>query len=210
MSEYPFLQAVIEIYNLHGSRIKANHAIFLLDTLQEIAMHAHKANADSQLRLKLQKLQMLTQLPDPPFLRLENESYLAYLTILQNLPLDKPALAQVLDFENRLVELCKDVLQVYLNTASVSVHSLPQKKNNWTIPLGSSRRRELTARAPLVVATLKAFGGLTDSSLEKYLRQFFPLLASLISCEHGSGEVQIALSDMFSSWIGPILLRSVC
>ncbi len=85
--EYPFLQGVIEIYNLHGSRLKANHAIFFLDTLQEIAMHAHKGNADSQLRSKLQKLQMLTQLPEPPFLRLENESYLAYLTILQNLTL---------------------------------------------------------------------------------------------------------------------------
>ena len=185
--------------------------MFLLDTLREIAVHSHKANGDSQLRLKLQKLQMLTQLPDPPFLRLENESYLAYLTILQNLPLDKPDLSDVVDFENRLVELCKDVLQVYLDTASNSAQSKnSQKQHNWVIPLGSSRRRELAARAPLVVATLKAISGLTDSSFEKYLRQFFPLLASLISCEHGSGEVQIALSDMFGSWIGPILLRSVC
>ena len=139
--EYPFLQGVIEIYNLHGSRLKANHAIFFLDTLQEIAMHAHKGNADSQLRSKLQKLQMLTQLPEPPFLRLENESYLAYLIILQNLALDKPAVAKVLDFENRLLELCMDVLQVYLKTSSVSVQSLPLMQSNLTIPLGSSRRR---------------------------------------------------------------------
>ena len=176
--------------------------MFLLDTLRAIAVHSHKANGDSQLRLKLQKLQMLTQLPDPPFLRLENESYLAYLTILQNLPLDKPDLSDIVDFESRLV---------YLDTASNSAQSkITQKQHNWVIPLGSSRRRELAARAPLVIATLKAISGLTDSSFEKYLRQFFPLLASLISCEHGSGEVQVALSDMFSSWIGPALLRPVC
>lgn len=210
------VQAVSEIYNIHGGRLTAGHTMFLLDTLHEIAVHSHKVNGDFQLRSKLQKLQMVTQIPDPPLLRLESESYQAYLTLLQHLPLDKPALAKDVEVERRLVELCEEVLQVYLTTATAAPCPTPQSQleksgsSPWVIPLGSSRRRELVARAPLVVATLQAISGLKDSSFEKYLRRFFPLLANLISCEHGSGEVQVALSDMFSSWIGPILLRSTC
>lgn len=208
------VQAVSEIYNLHGGRLTAGHTMLLLDTLHEVAVHSHKANCDFLLRSKLQKLQMVTQMPDPPLLRLESESYQAYLALLQHLPLDKPDLAKDVEVENRLVELCEEVLQVYLTTATAAPEPAPldQKPSGplWVIPLGSSRRRELVSRTPLVVATLQAISGLKDSSFEKYLRRFFPLLASLISCEHGSGEVQVALSDMFSSWIGPILLRTTC
>lgn len=208
------VQAVTEIYNMHGARLTARHTMILLDTLHEIAVHSHRTNSNFVLRSKLQKLQIVTQMPDPPLLRLESESYQAYLALLQHLPLDKPALAKDVEVENRLVELCEEVLQVYLNTATAGPQPpLPEKLEKpsnplWVIPLGSSRRRELVSRAPLVVATLQAISGLKDSSFEKHLRRFFPLLASLISCEHGSGEVQVALSDMFSSWIGPILLRA--
>jgi brefeldin A-inhibited guanine nucleotide-exchange protein len=68
-----------------------------------------------------------------------------------------------------------------------------QPLGHWLIPVGSLKRRELAARPPLVVSTLQAIGGLGDSSFEKNLGQFSPLLAGLISCEHGSGEVQVAL-----------------
>ena len=64
------------------------------------------------------------------------------------------------------------------------------------------------SRAPLVVATLQAVSTLKDASFEQYLVRFFPLLARLISCEHGSAEVQSALSDMFSNWIGPVVLQA--
>ncbi len=179
------------------------NTMLLLDTLHAVAGHAHKVNGDHALRQKLQELQLM---PDPPLLRLESEAYQAYLNMLQHLPLDKPTLAKDVDVETRLVELCEEVLRLYVSTSTVSV--VPIQKARWVVPLGSARRRELAARAPLVVATLQAVSGLRDASFERYLVRFFPLLAGLISCEHGSGEVQVALSDMFSNWIGPILLQT--
>lgn len=209
------VQAAKEIYNMHGGRLTASHTMLLLDMLHDIAVHSHKVNGNFQLRSKLQKLQSMTQFTDPPLLRLESESYQIYLTLLQRLPLDKPELARDVEVESRLVELCEEVLQVYLNTAtagpyaSLRTEELPSG-SGWVIPLGSSRRRELASRGPLVVATLQAINALEDSSMEKHLKQFFPLLASLISCEHGSGDVLLALSDMFSTWIGPFVLRAAC
>jgi brefeldin A-inhibited guanine nucleotide-exchange protein len=197
------VQAMTEIYNSHGSQLSVANTMLLLDTLHAVAGHAHKVNGDHALRQKLQELQLM---PDPPLLRLESEAYQAYLNMLQHLPLDKPTLAKDVDVETRLVELCEEVLRLYVSTSTASV--VPIQKARWVVPLGSARRRELVARAPLVVATLQAVSGLRDASFERYLVRFFPLLAGLISCEHGSGEVQVALSDMFSNWIGPILLQT--
>jgi len=55
---------------------------------------------------------MATQMPDPPLLRLESESYHTYLALLQRLPREKPALAKDVDVELRLVRLCEEVLKV--------------------------------------------------------------------------------------------------
>ncbi|GMP43009.1 hypothetical protein CsSME_00012545 [Camellia sinensis var. sinensis] len=147
---------------------------------------------------------------DPPLLRLENESYQICLTFLQNLILDRPESYDEAEVESYLVDLCREVLQFYIEiarsgqTSESSLGGRPQ----WLIPLGSGKRRELAARAPLIVATLQAICGLGDSSFEKNLNNFFPLLSTLVSCEHGSDEIQVALSEMLSLSVGPILLRS--
>ncbi|EFJ24773.1 hypothetical protein SELMODRAFT_173646 [Selaginella moellendorffii] len=207
------VQAVNELFTNHGSRLAASHSMLLLDTLHVVAAHAHNVNSDIALRTKLQQVKVATQLSDPPLLRLESESYHAYLNLLQTLSVLKPELAKDAEVEGRLVELCEEVLQVYLCTATGVAAAWDSGDKSsaqplWSIPLSSSRRRELSARAPLVVSTLQAVGGLKESSFEKHLLRFFPLLATLIACEHGSEEVQVALSDMFSSWIGPILLQA--
>lgn len=75
------------------------------------------------------------------------------------------------------------------------------------IPLGSVRRRELVARAPLVVATLGAVTALKEDAFRKHLPNFFPLLADLVACEHGSSDVQVALSRMFANKISNVLFR---
>ena len=75
------------------------------------------------------------------------------------------------------------------------------------VPLGSSRRRELVARAPLVVAALTAITSLPDDAFQKHLGRFFPWFAELVSCEHGSAEIQVALSRMFSTRIGPLVFQ---
>lgn len=194
---------------MYRARLSSQNTVILFEALHTVATHAHKINSDNDLRSKLQELGSMTQMQDPPLLRLENESYQLCLTILQNICLDRSPNERSVEVESHLVGLCKEVLEVYLSTANPSqLSGAPQPLGHWLIPVGSSKRRELAARAPLVVSTLQAISGLGDSSFEKNLGQFFPLLAGLISCEHGSSEVQVALSDMFSTWVGPVVLQT--
>ncbi|XP_065859435.1 brefeldin A-inhibited guanine nucleotide-exchange protein 2-like [Euphorbia lathyris] len=204
------IQAVMEIYNMYRQQLSVKNTLVLFDALHEVALHAHKINTDTTLRSRLQEFGTMTQMQDPPLLRLENESYQICLTFLQNLIMDRPPPFDDAQVETCLVTLCREVLQFYIetsrsaHTSQLSSSSQPQ----WLIPMGSGKRRELASRAPLVVATLQAICGLAESSFEKNISGFFPLIASLISCEHGSNEVQAALSDMLSSSVGPVLLRS--
>jgi hypothetical protein len=64
---------------------------------------------------------------------------------------------------------------------------------------------EHSARAPLVVATLRALSALGDDEFRRHLREFFPLLTRLISCQHAPVEVQRALSTLFEKRIGPLI-----
>ncbi|KAK6140598.1 hypothetical protein DH2020_025662 [Rehmannia glutinosa] len=202
------IQAVMEIYNMYRAQLSVKNTVILFDAVHAVASHAHKINSDAAIRPKLQELGSMTQMQDPPLLRLENESYQICLTFLQNLILDRPPSYEESEVEPYLVNLCQEVLQFYIEVASTG--QMPDSsldRRAWMIPLGSARRRELAARAPLIVSTLQAICSLGDSSFEKNLSGFFPLLSSLISCEHGSNEVQLALSDMLSSSVGPVLLR---
>ncbi|KAK7349618.1 hypothetical protein VNO77_07120 [Canavalia gladiata] len=204
------IQAVMEIYNMYRSHLSTKTMLVLFDALHDVALHAHKINRDTTLRSKLQEFGSMTQMQDPPLLRLENESYQICLTFLQNLVVDKPPSYEADEVESHLICLCKEVLEFYIEVAgfvqkSESSHG---RKPHWLIPLGSGRRRELAARSPLVVATLQAICNLGEISFEKNLSHFFPLLSNLVSCEHGSNEVQVALSDMLSLSVGPVLLQS--
>ncbi|CAL9114035.1 unnamed protein product [Musa acuminata var. zebrina] len=205
------IQAVMEIHNIYKAQISAKNTLILFEALHVVACHAHKVNSDTDLRSKLQELGSMTQMQDPPLLRLENESYHSCLVLLQNIVTDRHRNSN-LEVEASLVDLCNEVLEVYIRTAtgqSGEASTGAQPISHWLIPVGSAKRRELAARAPVVVSTLQAISGLGDTSLEKNLARFFPLLAGLISCEHGSSEVQLALSDMLSTCVGPVLLR-VC
>ncbi|CAL9038337.1 unnamed protein product [Musa banksii] len=204
------IQAVMEIHNIYKAQISAKNTLILFEALHVVACHAHKVNSDTDLRSKLQELGSMTQMQDPPLLRLENESYHSCLVLLQNIVTDRHRNSN-LEAEASLVDLCNEVLEVYIRTAtgqSGEASTGAQPISHWLIPVGSAKRRELAARAPVVVSTLQAISGLGDTSLEKNLARFFPLLAGLISCEHGSSEVQLALSDMLSTRVGPVLLRA--
>ncbi|KAK2650526.1 hypothetical protein Ddye_018015 [Dipteronia dyeriana] len=204
------IQAVMEIYNMYRLRLSAKNTIVLFEALHDVASHAQKINCNNKIRSKLLEFGSMTQMQDPPLLRLENESYQICLMFLQNLILDRPPTYEESEVESYLVDLCREVLQFYIDTSlhgQTSFSSISVQVQ-WLIPLGSGKRKELAARAPLIVATLQAICSLGEISFENNLAQFFPLLSSLISCEHGSNEVPIALSDMLSSSVGPILLRS--
>lgn len=200
------------IYDAHGSQLSVNNTIILFDAVHAVGFHAHTTNSNMCLRAKLQELESIAQMQDPPLLRLENESYRVCLTLLQSLTLDDEATEEPSKVESCLVSLCLEVLQSYIDAACArappdsSVDR--QYQPRWTIPLSSGRRKELAARAPLLTATLQAISGFSESLLEHNLAAFFPLISSLISCDHASNEVQLLLSDMLISSVGPILLRS--
>ncbi|KAF2282658.1 hypothetical protein GH714_043768 [Hevea brasiliensis] len=204
------IQAVMEIYNIYRPHLSAKNTLVLFDALHDVASHAHKINTNSVLCSRLQEFGSMTQMQAPPVLRLENESYQICLTFLQNLVQDRPPSFDECEVESYLVNLCREVLQFYIETSRSGQTSqlAPSAQPQWLIPVGSGKRRELASRAPLIVVTLQAICSLGDASFEKNLSHFFPLLSGLISCEHGSNEVQVALSDMLSSSVGPILLRS--
>lgn len=195
---------------MYRSHFSAKNMLVLFDALHDVALHAHKINSNTLLRSKLQVFGSMTQMQDPPLLRLENESYQICLTFLQNLIEDRPSGYEEADVENHLVQLCQEVLEFYIEIAGFkqTSESSGGRQPHWLIPSGSGKRRELAARASLVVATLQAICSLGDVSFEKNLAHFFPILSNLISCEHGSNEVQVALSDMLSLSVGPVLLRA--
>ncbi|XP_076951950.1 brefeldin A-inhibited guanine nucleotide-exchange protein 2-like [Bidens hawaiensis] len=204
------IQAITDIYNGYRHLLSAKNTMVLFDAVHTVADHAHKINTDTTLRAKLLDFQPMTQMQDPPLLRLENESYQICLTFVQNLAIDKPLFYDESKVESSLVSLCQEVLESYIELA------LPANTNEgssgvhprWLIPLGSGKKGELAARAPVIVVTLQAISGLGESLFEKHLASYFPLLSSLIRCEHGSSDVQVALSEMLSSSVGPVLLRS--
>ncbi|KAE9610730.1 hypothetical protein Lal_00021229 [Lupinus albus] len=204
------IQAVMEIYDLYRSHLSAKTMLVLFDALHDVALHAHRINSNTILRSKLQEFGSMTQMQDPPLLRLENDTYQTCLTFLQNLVADQPPNYEEAEVESHLVRLCQEILEFYIEVAGLGPisESSHGRQPRWLIPLGSGKRRELAARSPLVVATLQAICTLGEISFEKNLSHFFPLLSSLVSCEHGSNEVQVALSDMLSLSIGPIFLQS--
>ncbi|KNA06719.1 hypothetical protein SOVF_178450 [Spinacia oleracea] len=203
------IQAAMEIYMLYRTQISAKNVSVLFDALRGVASHAHKINCDANLCSKLQEIGSITQMQDPPLLRLENESYQMCLTLLQNLMLDRPADFNEEEIESYLVNICREVLQFYIEASSgQAIEPSTGGGAHWKIPLGSRRRRELAGRAPLIVTTLQAICSLAETSFERNLARFFPLLSTLVSCEHGSKDVQVALSEMLTVSVGPLLLRS--
>ncbi|OWM64955.1 hypothetical protein CDL15_Pgr028673 [Punica granatum] len=206
------IQAVVEIYSMYRSNLSPDNTLVLFDAMHDIGSHAHKVNTDATLRSKLQEFGSMTQMQDPPLLRLENESFQLCLQLLQNLILDGPPSYDEAEVEVHLVELCQEVLEFYINTAQFGQRTESSSSSGdslrWNVPLGSGKRRELAARAPLIVATLQAICSLGEGSFKKNLSRFFPLLSGLVTCEHGSNEVQAALSEMLKSSVGPVLLRS--
>jgi len=65
----------MEVYNMYRAQLSAQNTVILFEALHTVAAHTHKINSDSDLRSKLQELGSMTQMQDPPLLRLENESY---------------------------------------------------------------------------------------------------------------------------------------
>ncbi|CAJ2633476.1 brefeldin A-inhibited guanine nucleotide-exchange protein 1-like isoform X1 [Trifolium pratense] len=204
------LQVTTDLYRKHQRSLSADNIKVLIELYSSIALHARQLNRESVLLKKLQKACSILELSAPPVVHFENESFQNHLNFLQNLHDDQYFVHGDIDLEQELVTVCENVLDIYLNCAgSVSTFQksdtqpMPRRK----LPLSSAKKEEIAARTSLVISALQGLAGLEKDSFRRYIPRFFQLLVDLVRSEHTSGEVQLALSNMFRSSVGPIIME---
>lgn len=201
------VEGIIKLYEVHRSFLGAEHIVIMLEILSAIASHASEVNSESNLHRKLHKACSILEVPEPAVIHFESESYQSYLKLLQALLHDNPSLSETMNVESQIMLVCEKILRMYLTCAE---HELSNGVSGrgpalQRMPLGTSKKEELGARTPFVLHVMQLLGSLEKNCFRRNLPRFFPLLANLIRCEHNSGEVQVALYDIFQSSIGPII-----
>mmetsp|Transcript_7972 Transcript_7972/g.29482 ORF Transcript_7972/g.29482 Transcript_7972/m.29482 type:complete len:1752 (-) Transcript_7972:83-5338(-) len=194
------VQAVSEFYGQHCSLMTSKRLETLLSILSKIIDHATHINRNTRMRAELASKGAMPPLEDPPLLRLEVEGMQVYLAVLQdtcNAEWPSGENAQWLDsVEQRMFQLCREIIVSYV---------LSQQENA-DGKMDSVQRRELAARTPLLVSVLKTMQALDESLFRKHVKDFYPLLSDMIKSEVTLPEVQLALSNLFGSKIGPLLV----
>lgn len=196
----------------HSNSLSASHIKILLEILSSITEHASKLVIETTLQLKFQRTCTHLDISEPPLIHFENESYQSYLGLLQTLLVEKPSVSEEIGAEDKIVVVCKKILQMYLNCAELksTIHqdlNSDKRALHLIIPLGSAKREELAARTTLVVHSMHVLNNFERNSFRRYVSCLFPLLVNLVRCEHSSSEVQEVLSEIFRSSIGPIVLN---
>ncbi|TKY57567.1 Brefeldin A-inhibited guanine nucleotide-exchange protein 1 [Spatholobus suberectus] len=203
------VQVATDLYKKHQQSLSAASIKVLIELYSSIALHAREMNRESILLKKLQKACSILEISGPPMVHFENESFQNHLNFLQNLHLHDHFVYDEIDLEQELVAVCENVLDIYLNCAgSVSTFhksdTLPAPHRK--LPLSSAQKEEIAARTSLVISALQGLAGLEKDSFRRYIPRFFHLLVDLVRIEHTSGEVQHALSNMFRSSVGQIIM----
>jgi len=228
-------QACGEVYAAHSRNLPTSAAVSLLDVLQSIAQHATLVDADVGLRHSLTVAQAADgvpaerMLPDPPLLRLEVEAAQAYLSVLLTITACGPGSLKVEgEVESRLVTLCMHNLERFEQqslaaSAAVEAAAAGYDAHGGEYPAGTGSEAmngsaetlqatsaaalaaENEALSPLAVATLKALLSFSPDVFKSRIKDLFPLLTSLISCETAPPEVQRVLSEVFASRIGSMM-----
>lgn len=180
----------------------------LIELYTCVASHAHDLNWNTALVKKLGKVCNNLALTDPPFVHFENESYQNQLDFLHALLMvDNASIIEELNIESRLVRVCENVLQIYLNCTQSQKRRNEPEAVNWTLPLSMMKKEELAARTSLVVSALQLLSGLRIESFKKHVSNIFPLLIDVLRSEHSSRQVQLVLGNLFQSCIGPIIMQ---
>ncbi|XP_031382231.1 brefeldin A-inhibited guanine nucleotide-exchange protein 1 isoform X1 [Punica granatum] len=203
-------QVVSDLYRLHPKSLSKDNVAIVLALFSSISSHAHWLNSEKALLRKLQRACSVLELSDPPAVHFENESHQNYLNFLKTLLSDFPVLSTDMDIKCRLVELCVEVLQIYLGCMGTIVQAGPADPRPtvcWILPLGAAVKEELAARTSLLVSALKVFTSFDRDTFRRHVSKFFPLLVDLLRSEHSSGEVQLILTNIFQSCIGPLIME---
>ncbi|KAL4301738.1 hypothetical protein GQ457_10G019250 [Hibiscus cannabinus] len=204
-------QVVKDTSKKHIQFLSAANINVVVEIFSSVASHAQQLNSETTLRKKIRVACSILELTDPPTVRFENKAYRNYLHFLQDSVKNNPTVSAEMNLESRLVEVCEKIFQIYLNHAHHHyMQPKPEMKppvTHWTLPLGLGKKGELAARSPLLVLALKALSGLGRDSLRKYMAKLYHLLVDLVRVEHNSAEVEHALTNIFQSGIGPIIMQ---
>ncbi|CAI0471294.1 unnamed protein product [Linum tenue] len=202
-------QVAIDLYRSHLKYLSESNIHTIVAMFRSVASHAHELNSETVRLKKLQKACSINEVSDPPMVHFENESYQNYLSLLQDLIVDKPLICKGLKIESRLVEVCQEIVQIYLNCAGcgggLTGLNRPVAAQS-VMPLGSAKKEELAARTSLLISALRGLSGLDGEVFREHVSEFFPLLVDLVGSEHSSGEVQNVVSNIFRACIGPIVM----
>ncbi|CAN6685061.1 unnamed protein product [Malus baccata var. baccata] len=204
------IQVATDLYKLHLGSFSVGNISILLEIFSLIASHAHQLNSETILHKKLQKVCSVLELTAPPLVHFENDSYKNYLSFLQNTLVDSPSLSEEMNIEAQLVGACENIFQIYLNCTELrSAEQRPADEPvlHWILPLGTAKKEELATRSDLAVSALQVLNSLEKVSFRRHISRLFPLLVDLVRSEHASGEVQLVLSNIFQSCIGPIVMQ---
>lgn len=204
------VQVSSDVYNMCRQSVSADTVNVLLGIYSAVTSHARQLKSEKVVQVKLQKACSILEIPEPPLVFFENESYQNYLTFLHGLLVNNSSFVEEKNIEPKLVGVCEEILHIYLDCAGLS--SVKRKADDkaiyqWNLPLSSAKKEELVARTPLVLSVLRILCSWQTDSFRKYISQLFPLMIDLVRSEHSSGEVQRELSHFFQSCIGPIILK---
>ncbi|KAL8143690.1 hypothetical protein V2J09_016722 [Rumex salicifolius] len=198
-----------ELCKTHLDSLSPSNIMILLDLFSSISAQADQLSSNTLLRLKLKKACSILELTEPPLVTFEIESLQSHLTFLQDLLFERPSVSKEINLEPQVVTACEKVLHIYLQCSgphSAKRTPISQRRAHWALPLGSSKKEELAAQTPLLLAALCALRSFKGDFFRANASQLFPLLVDLVRSEHSSGEVLRVLSDIFQSCIGPIVL----
>lgn len=201
------IEGIIKLYEVHRSFLCAEHMGIMLEMLSAIASHASEVNSESNLHIKLHKACSILEVSEPAVIHFESESYQSYLKLLQALLHDNASLSENMNVESQIMLVCEKILRMYLTCAGHEPSNDVSGRDPalHRLPLVTAKKEELDARTSLVLHVMRLLSSLEKNCFRRNLPLFFPLLANLIGCEHSSGEVQVALYDIFQSSIGPII-----
>jgi hypothetical protein len=69
---------------------------------------------------------------------------------------------------------------------------------------GESGTVEQEAMVDVVIDTLATLGQFPDEVFKAHMKEIFPLMTRFIRCRAATVEMQVALSNLFASKLGPI------
>lgn len=203
------LQITTELYKIHLRSLSPGTVVMVNSVFSMVVHHAHELNSNKLLQLKLQQVCLILEVSDPPMLHFENETYQNYVTFLYDLLTNDISSSEEINIEQRLVSTCEEILLLYLNCTANFIQMRSEEKPvvKWNLPLCSAKKEELAARTPLVLSVLRILKNFERDSFRRYVMRLFPLLVDMVRSEHSSTEVQLVLSNIFESCIGPLIFK---